>query len=64
MDDGARESFVEAVFSVFASANATTLTELAADRPALLKAITKLDSETRSAIILGLRILLESGKRG
>lgn len=63
MGDGQREAFTEAFFSILYSTNASTLTELAEEVPALLRAFSVADAETRQALSVGMRLLLGESKR-
>ncbi len=53
-----REEFVSAVFGVLESTNARTLTELASDKGAVIKAFSSLDDETKRALSTGFKLLL------
>ena len=50
MDAKQREELFSAVYSVFSGTDATTLSEINADKLRLLKAWTKLDAKTRNVL--------------
>lgn len=63
MDDDFREKFTDAFFGVLYATKSTTLSDLMDDKPALLRAFSSADSDTRQALSEGFRMLLgESGK--
>mgnify|MGYP001026242391 FL=1 len=63
MDDEFREKFTDAFFGILYSTKSTTLSDLMSDKPALLRAFSSADAETRQALSEGFRRLLgESGK--
>ena len=63
MNDEFREKFTDAFFGILYSTNSSTLSELMNARPALWRAFSSADSETRQALSDGLHMLLgESGK--
>lgn len=63
MDDEFREKFTDAFFGILYSTKSTTLTDLANDKTALLRAFSIADPETRRALHEGFKMLLgESGK--
>lgn len=63
MDDEFREKFTEAFFGILYATKSTTLSDLMSDKPALLRAFSSADAETRQALSEGFRMLLgESGK--
>jgi hypothetical protein len=53
-----REEFVGAVFGALESTKARTLTELAADKAAVIKAFSSLDDETKRALSTGLKLFI------
>ncbi len=63
MNDGEREAVVESLFKLLYSTKATTLTELAADSPALWRAFVKADADTSAALKIGLRALFADYKK-
>lgn len=63
MDDEFRERFTDAFFSILYSTHSTTLTDLASDKTALLRAFSLADAETRGALYEGFKMLLGEGGR-
>ena len=63
MNDGEREAVVESLFKLLYSTKATTLTELAADSPALWRAFVRADADTSAALKIGLRALFADYKK-
>jgi hypothetical protein len=63
MSDAERKAVVESLFGLLYSTKATTLTELAADSPALWRAFVRADAETSAALKIGLRALFADFKK-
>jgi hypothetical protein len=63
MSDAERKAVVESLFGLLYSTKATTLTELAADSPALWRAFVRSDAETSAALKIGLRALFADFKK-
>ncbi len=61
MDTDERKKFVDAVYSVLIATEATTLTELYADKYAIVRAFKDSDKETRNMIINIFGLLAEEG---
>ena len=62
MDPEDRKAFVEGFFDILCSTNAKTVTELAENRTAVLKAFSTIDAETRAALMTGVKFFLGEGK--
>lgn len=63
MNEAEREAVVESLFKLLYSTKATTLTELAADSPALWRAFVRSDADTSAALKIGLRALFADYKK-
>ncbi len=63
MNDAERAAVVESFFGLLYSTKATTLTELAADSPALWRAIVKADPETRAALKICAKALFAENRK-
>ena len=61
LDTDSRKRFVEALYGVLISTDATTLTELYADRFAVLRSLGKADKETRRLVVKILGIIIGDG---
>ena len=61
LDPEARRRFVEAVYRVLVSTDATTLTELYDDRFAVLRSLSKTDKETRRMVVKILSLMMGEG---
>lgn len=62
MDPEDRRNFVEGFFDILCSTNAKTVTDLAANRTAVLKAFSTIDPETKAALMTGVKFFLGEGK--
>ncbi len=63
MDDEFREKFTDAFFGILYSTQSTTLSDIAGNKTALLRAFSSADAETRGALREGVKMLLgESGR--
>ena len=62
MDPEDRRNFVEGFFDILCSTNAKTVTELAENRTAVLKAFSTIDPETKQALMTGVKFFLGEGK--
>ncbi|MBO5702135.1 MAG: DUF2974 domain-containing protein [Clostridia bacterium] len=62
MDPEDRRNFVEGFFDILCSTNAKTVTELAENRTAVLKAFSTIDPETKAALMTGVKFFLGEGK--
>ena len=64
LDMDARRRFVDAIYSILISTNATTVTELYRDRYAILRSLKNTDKETRQLVFKSFKVLFgEDGKR-
>ena len=61
MDPEDRKAFVEGFFDILCSTNAKTVTELAENRTAVLKAFSTIDPETRAELMTGVKFFLVEG---
>ncbi|MBR6744776.1 MAG: DUF2974 domain-containing protein, partial [Clostridia bacterium] len=57
-----RRNFVEGFFDILCSTNAKTVTDLAQNRTAVLKAFSTIDPETKAALMTGVKFFLGEGK--
>lgn len=57
-----RENFVEGFFDILCSTNAKTVTDLAANRSAVLKAFSNIDPETKQALLAGVKFFVGEGR--
>ena len=62
MDPEDRRAFVEGFFDILCSTNAKTVTDLAENRTAVLKAFSTIDPETKAALMTGVKFFLGEGK--
>jgi hypothetical protein len=62
MDPEDRRNFVEGFFDILCSTNAKTVTDLAENRTAVLKAFSTIDPETKTALMTGVKFFLGEGK--
>ena len=62
MDPEDRRAFVEGFFDILCSTNAKTVTDLAENRTAVLKAFSTIDPETKAALLTGVKFFLGEGK--
>jgi hypothetical protein len=62
MDPEDRRNFVEGFFDILCSTNAKTVTDLAENRTAVLKAFSTIDPETKAALMTGVKFFLGEGK--
>jgi hypothetical protein len=62
MDPEDRRNFVEGFFDILCSTNAKTVTDLAENRTAVLKAFSTIDPETKAALLTGIKFFLGEGK--
>ena len=62
MEPDERRAFVEGFFDILCSTNAKTVTDLAANRSAVLKAFSNIEPETRQALMSGVKFFLGEGK--
>ncbi len=62
MDPREREDFIEGFFDILCSANVKTLTELADNPGAVLKAFSGIDPETRQALYTGIKFLVDESR--
>ena len=62
MEPDAREAFVEGFFDILSSTNAKTVTDLAANRSAVLKAFSNIDPETKQALLAGIKFFVGEGR--
>lgn len=62
MEPEARESFVEGFFDILCSTNAKTVTDLAENRSAVIKAFSSIDPETRQALLAGIKFFVGEGR--
>ena len=62
MDPEDRRNFVEGFFDILCSTNAKTVTDLAENRTAVLKAFSTIDPETKAALMTGIKFFLGEGK--
>lgn len=63
MDNAAREEFVDSMYDILAATNAHTLTELNADRKALLASLRTLDPKTRDMLLKLVGILADQSTK-
>ncbi len=61
MEPEERERFVEGFFDILTSTNAKTLTDLAENKSAVIRAFSNIDPETRHAIMNGVRFFVGEG---
>ena len=57
-----RQAFVEGFFDILCSTNAKTVTDLAENRTAVLKAFSSIDPETKQALLTGVKFFLGESK--
>lgn len=62
MEPDERRAFVEGFFDILCSTSAKTVTDLAANRSAVIKAFSNIEPETRQALMSGVRFFLGEGK--
>ncbi len=62
MESDAREAFVEGFFDILCSTNAKTVTELAENRTAVIKAFSSIDPETKQALMTGVKFFVGEGR--
>lgn len=62
MEPQEREAFVEGFFDILCSTNAKTVTELAENRSAVIKAFSSIDPETRQALMSGIKFFVGEGR--
>lgn len=62
MEPDERRAFVEGFFDILCSTSAKTVTDLAANRSAVIKVFSNIEPETRQALMSGVRFFLGEGK--
>lgn len=62
MESDERRAFVEGFFDILCSTSAKTVTDLAANRSAVIKAFSNIEPETRQALMSGVKFFLGEGK--
>lgn len=62
MEPDERRAFVEGFFDILCSTSAKTVTDLAANRSAVIKAFSNIEPETRQALMSGVKFFLGEGK--
>lgn len=62
MEPSEREAFVEGFFDILCSTNAKTVTELAENRSAVIKAFSNIDPETRQALMSVVKFFVGEGR--
>lgn len=63
MDNAAREEFIDSVYAVLSANHAQTLTELNADKKALLASLRTIDPKTRDMLMKLVMLLADQGTR-
>ena len=62
MEPDDRKAFIEGFFDILCSTNAKTVTELAENRSAVIKAFSSIDPETRQALMSGIKFFVGEGR--
>ena len=62
MEPKDREAFIEGFFDILCSTNAKTVTELAENRSAVIKAFSSIDPETKHALLSGVKFFVGEGR--
>jgi hypothetical protein len=62
MEPDERRSFVEGFFDILCSTSAKTVTDLAENRSAVIKAFSNIEPETKQALMSGVKFFLGEGK--
>ena len=63
MDNAAREEFVDSIYDLLCATNARTLTELAADRKALLNSLRGIEPKNRDMLVKLVLLLADQGTK-